>query len=566
MSAPAVPLGVIAETDVEIPMRDGVILRANIFRPEGPGKFPALLERTPYGKKQAAMERYVRAGYVVATQDTRGRHASDGEFTVFTEPETPDGDDGVDTIEWLARQSWCDGRVALMGASYCAWMAWMAARRRPPSLAAMSVRSIPTELWEVDYSGSFRPARRVQWWLCTIGSDMRRRAGMPPPHTPAEAREIWMEIERGRRLETLPWIEIVRYLPAPLSHHVESWLREPRREPWRFREAHADVEVPNLDLSGYYDHCNGTIGHFHGMRENGRTEAARRHTRLILGPWNHPGIGARTCGDVDFGPQAEVDLIDLNLRWFDHFIKGVDNGVGDEPAVRYFVMGAGRWKSADDWPPPGTTETALYLDSDEKGAAADGRGALRLEPPAEAGTDVYLYDPWDPTPTLWTPALFTGPSDRRRLFHRRDLLYYRTPPLDRPVEVAGCPVCHLHAASSAPDADFFARLIDEPPDGPALDVCCGMVRARHRNGLDREDLLEPGEIVEYEIEMGPTAIRFERGHRITLEIASADFPNHDRNHSAGKNDLTDATLALARQTIHHSPARPSRLVLPVDER
>ena len=560
-------LGIIEEQNVDMAMRDGVILRANVFRPDADGSFPGLLLRTPYGKPSAGYDRYVRAGYVVVTQDSRGRYASDGDYVPFTVEHTGDAEDGYDSVEWLARQPYCDGRVGTMGVSYNAWMQWQLARLRPPHLVAMCACSIPMELTQVDWPGAFRPGRRIRWWLTTLAPDLRRRQGLPGPTTRDEANRIWNDIEQGRWLGFMPWGDIVRYLPEPLAGYVGDWLHHPNRKAWRFAEGHREVEVPNLDVSGWYDHCNGTIGHLKGMQEHGRTAVAREQTKLVIGPWNHTSLGKRRMGEIDFGSQAEVDLDDMIIPWFDHWLKGVPNGVDAEPAVRYFVMGRGEWRSASTWPPEGAVNKVYYLKSTGDAHLADGSGRLSRRPAEpSAPSDLYAYDPADPVATLWTRDLFTVPADRRLLGYRQDILYYRTLPLDEEVQVVGQPTVVLHASSSAPDTDFFARLVDEHPGGPALEVCYGMVRARHRHSLDEEALLTPGQVAELQITLGPTACSFLRGHCIRLEITSSDFPNHDRNHNTGRNDLEDTELMVAEQRVFHTPAQPSRLVLPTVSR
>ncbi|NOY81593.1 MAG: CocE/NonD family hydrolase, partial [Kiritimatiellaeota bacterium] len=278
-----------------------------------------------------------------------GRYASDGEFRVFTE-QTCDGEDGYDTIEWLAAQSWCDGCVGTMGPSYLGWMQWMAARTRPPHLVAMCARSIPVELTDVDWPGAFRPGRRIHWWFNTLAPDLRRRAGLPPPHTPQEARAIWDEIEQGSRLGLLPWGRVPKYLPPPLGEQAADWLRHPNRRAWRFVDAHTEITVPNLDFTGWYDHCQ-SLAHFTGMRRNARTPLAREQTRVVCGPWSHVTIGRRETLGVDFGPGAALDTVGLEIRWFDRWLKGIENGVDLEPAMRYFVIGSSQWKSTDAWPP-----------------------------------------------------------------------------------------------------------------------------------------------------------------------------------------------------------------------
>ena len=557
-------MNVFTENDVAVPVRDGTVLRANVFRPDSEGSFPGLLLRTPYGKPRDGFERFVRSGYVVVTQDSRGRYASDGDYVPFTVENTGDAEDGYDSVEWLAGQPWCNGRVGTMGASYNAWMQWQLAKLRPPHLQAMCAYTIPLELTEVDFPGGFRPGRRIRWWLCTMAPDLRRRHGLGPPHTKEEAEAIW-ETEHGRWLGLLPWKDIIEFLPPLLAENSSDWLDNPTRRPWRFNEVHQDVDVPNLDFTGWYDHCNGTMAHLKLMQTHARTEEARTATRVIIGPWNHGGLGKRHFGDIDFGPEAEVDLQHTMIRWFDRWLKDLPNETADEPPVRYFVMGTNTWRQADTWPPPHTTESVFHLASDGH-AGFGGSGLLQAEPPPEARSDGYTYDPRDPVPTLWSRMLYTEPSDRRKLEHRNDILVYRTQTLDADIEIVGYPKAILHASSSCPDTDFFVRLIDEyPDDGPAIEVCYGMIRARHRNGLDSELLLDPNVVTEYRIRLGATANRFAKGHRIRVEITSSDFPNHDRNHNTGKNDLEDTELRTALQRIHHGPAHPSRILLPVNK-
>jgi hypothetical protein len=555
-------LGVITELDVEMPMRDGTILRGNVFRPDAAGQFPAVLTRTPYGKGEGGDLRFVRSGYVIVIQDCRGRYASEGEFQSFQVPHTREAEDGYDSVEWLAAQPYCNGRVGLMGSSYPGWLAWEAASAQPPHLVAMSACTIPVELTDLDYPGAFKPARRLHWWLNSIAPDLRRRAGWPPPHNGQEAREIWDRPLGDLWLSFLPWRDLADALPPPLGDEVRAWMESPLAPVWRFTEKHQQVRVPNLDFTGWFDHC-WSAGHLPSMQEHGATPVAREQTKVVIGPWNHGGRGQRKCGEVDFGPPAEVDMGLMALQWFDHWLKGADNGVDDWPACRYFVMGAGQWEDSLTWPPAADRLDVLYLDSPGAASPVSAGGALMSEPPATDQPDQYVYDPRDPVRTLWEPGLFTAAADRRQLEHRRDLMIYRTEPLAQDLEIAGHPEVVIHAASSAPDTDFFARLVDDDPDGIALEVCYGFVRARHRHGLDREELLVPGEIVEFHIRLGPTAVRFAAGHRIRLEITSSDFPNHDRNHNTGGDDMAETELVTARQSVHHSAAHPSRLILPV---
>ena len=557
-------LEIVVEKNVPVGMSDGITLRANVFRPDAPGRYPGLLMRTPYGKPEGGFDPVVRSGYAVVAQDSRGRYASGGKYIPYTvEGGTPDAQDGYESVEWLARQPYCNGKVGTFGGSYNAWMQWMLAKLRPPHLVAMCAWSIPLENTEVDWWGSFRPGRRVKWWMGTIAPDIRRRAGGPGPHHRDEAVEIWENVEHMRWLYFMPWLDLPRYLPDAMAGYAEDWLRHPNRRCWKFDEVHREVEVPNLDFSGWYDHCGGTMAHLGLMQKHGRSEIARTQTRLVIGPWNHSGLGNRRQGPFDFGPEASLNLQDAMIRWFDRWLKGTDNGVDRDPAVRYFVMGSGAWKTASIWPPPGTSRAVYYLNSEGDAHLTMGSGRLQDGPGAESKPDGFVYDPNDPVPTLWSRGLYTEPSDRRRLDYRQDILIYRTGVLEVDVEIVGYPEVIFYAATSAPDTDFFARLVDEVPNGPAMEVAYGMVRARHRLALDEEEFITPGHVTEYRIRLTATACRFLSGHRIRLEITSSDFPNHDRNHNTGGNDLADTKLVAATQEVHHSAEYPSRLILRV---
>ena len=251
-------LEVAVEIDVSIPMRDGVVLRANLYRPVVDGPYPALVVRTPYGKQGPGhYDRYVRAGYVVVCQDTRGRYASDGEFVPFFVSTPHEAEDGYDTVEWAAAQPWCDGRVGTMGLSYAGWMQWALAALRPPHLVAMAAQGIPLELTELDFPGTFRAGRRVQWLIAAMAPDLRRRTGGPMPHDTLDAKRVWDEHEHGHYLGMLPWSELPQLLPAALGQPLARWLRNPTERVWRFDQAHHHIDVPNLDITGWWDHCIG---------------------------------------------------------------------------------------------------------------------------------------------------------------------------------------------------------------------------------------------------------------------------------------------------------------------
>lgn len=556
---------VIVERDVAVPMRDGTVLRANVFRPAAGGPYPVLVRRTPYGKGARVSAKLVSAGYIVVEQDARGRYASDGVYESFVRHATHDASDGYDTVEWAASLPNCTGQVGLYGTSYPGFLAWRAGGAQPPSLVAMAAFSIPASYLDLEGPGTIRPGRRLKWWHGTMSPDMRRRTDGPPPHERADAVKAWNAGEGDRLLYSLPWLDLPDEIFGPEAPHVKAWLREPWRDPWQLGRDAANTAVPNLNVCGWYDHCNGSIDLHVAIAERGATDRSRQKSRLIIGPWSHSGLGRRKQGEIDFGPEAQLDITQLYLDWFGRWLGDESTDVDETAAVRLFVMGANEWRDFAQWPPQDTDSQEWFLDSDGSANTPDGDGRLGRLAPEAAGSDEYAYDPRDPVPTLWTPAFFTVPADQQPLAERRDILVYQTPELDSHVETIGYPEVVLHAASSCPDTDFFVRLIDVDPDGRAIDVTSGMVRARHRNSLEHPELLTPGEPVEFRIKLRPTAHRFLPGHRIRLDVTSSDFPNYDRNHNTRADPNADAELVTAQQTVFHGPTRASKLILPVVE-
>jgi hypothetical protein len=553
----AAELGVITERDVPVEMRDGTILRADVHRPDRGGPYPVLVLRTPYNKSRK-FDRHVKAGYIVVAQDARGRYASDGKWESFMRFETHDAEDGYDTVEWAARLPGSTGKVGTFGASYNAFLQWRLAPLRPPSLVAMSAHSIPARYTDLEGPGSIRPGRRLQWWMFTMSPDMRKRSGREV----SEAYRAIADRKEQKYLWFLPWLELPRGVFEHETEAVHYWLKNPHTDPWKLHEGVREIAVPNLDLVGWHDHCNGDMLLYRTMVKHAKTETARKGSRILIGPWSHAGRGRRKFGEIDFGPEAQVDVAALEIRWFDYWLKGRASGVDEGPPVKIFIMGENRWRDEEQWPLERTRDRVLFLTSGGHANTPDGDGKLVEHAPGSSGTDRYAYDPKDPVPTLYGKGAFTHASDQRRLADRQDILVYQGEPLTERVEVTGNPVVELYASSSAPDTDWFVRLIDVAPDGLARDVSMGLVRARYRDGLDKPKLLTPGEVVRYTIRMTPTSNAFLPGHRIRLDVTSSDFPNYDRNHNTAAVQNADATLVVAHQTVHHGGERATRIILP----
>ncbi|MBV9582132.1 MAG: CocE/NonD family hydrolase, partial [Chloroflexi bacterium] len=337
---------------------------------------------------------------------------------------------------------------------------------------------------------------------------------------------------------------------------------------------YARMSVPAFNIGGWHDiFLKGTLGNFTGMRANAATPAARSAQRLLIGPWNHTGMrGGNPIGDVDYGARstgAEIDVDGLHLAWFDHWLRGVDTGIDAEPPVRIFVMGANRWRTSPTWPLPATDWQAWYLHSAGRANSLNGDGVLTREPPRDEPPDTYVYSPRNPTPTMGGGLCcnhvfsYGGAFDQRSVEAREDVLVYSSAELTQPVEVTGPLKVVLYAASSATDTDFTAKLVDVAPCGCARNLNDGILRARYRTSMSRPELLTPGAIIRYAIDLIATSNVFLPGHRLRVEIASANYPRFDRNPNTGELPGTGTQMISAMQTVFHSDTYASHIVLPV---
>jgi putative CocE/NonD family hydrolase len=378
----------------------------------------------------------------------------------------------------------------------------------------------------------------------------------------AEATALWDGGQGQKWLHFLPWLDLPQEVFEDDTPYMRYWLEHPQTDPWKLDAGCREITVPNLEVVGWFDHAKGDMRLQQTLVKEGATRAARKGSQMVIGPWSHFPPGGRKFGNIDFGPAADLDLKGLDVRWFDYWLKGKTNGVDRDAPVRIFVMGDNRWRGEAGWPLKRARSKALFLTSGGKANTPSGDGKLVWQRPTSDGSDGFTYDPRDPVPTLFGPGNFTCVADQRPLAGRADILVFQTEPLTARFEVTGLPEVELYAESSAPDTDWVARLIDVAPDGLARDVCMGVVRARYRDGVDKPRLIQPGKVLKYTIRLKPTSNAFLPGHRIRLDVTSSDFPNYDRNHNTAADQNADATLAVARQTIHHGKACPSAIILP----
>jgi uncharacterized protein len=571
----------IIDRDVPVEMRDGTVLRADVYRPDSDTPWPVLLQRTPYDKNAPSMLlnpiRAASAGYAVVVQDVRGRFASDGNFYTFRH----ESDDGYDTIAWTAAQPWSTGKVGMFGLSYVGATQWLAAITTPPALATIVpvvTASDYHEGWTYQ-GGAFELGFNASWTLSNLAfaTLMRRiKAGEP---FPSEFRQTYIGLidNMCRAFDTLPLGHMPLLHEHNLAPYYYDWLQHPTADAywqqWCIEAQHHKVAVPALNVGGWYDiFLGGTIRNYLGMRRNGQTAAAQQYQRLVIGPWKHGLPLSSVSGAMAFGIMAEAFAIDfegVQLRWYDHWLKGIDNGVRQDAPVRLFIMGANAWREEQEWPLTRTQYTRYYLHSRGKANSLHGDGVLSPETPGMEPPDHFLYDPRYPVPTrggglcCWAGALPQGAYDQTPVESREDVLVYTTPLLTEDVEVTGPVLVTLYAASSAVDTDFTAKLVDVHPSGFAQNLTDGIIRARYRQSTARPEPIEPGKVYAYTIDLWATSNVFKAGHRLRLEISSSNFPRFDRNPNTGGALATETLLLPAVQTIHHDGTYPSHVTLPI---
>ena len=558
------------EKNVPAMMRDGTVLRADVYRPQAAGRFPALLQRTPYSKNtEHAAQTFssiASRGFVVVIQDTRGRYMSDGVARPHDEAE-----DGFDTIAWVAQLPYVNGKVGMFGGSYLASTQLLAATLKPPALIALFPASSYASRYDMVFQGGAFYLSDGLGWNLGQAVDVRRRILTPqvdrdgPAGLNAAESKMFQEQWLWHvPLTSIDALEIRKYAPGyflMLDHptYDEYW------HTFDIEARHDRFQVPAYHLTGWYDTLlTGTLHNFTGLRAHAATEQARRYQRLVIGPWTHarPTPQSTRIGDVDFGPEAGLDSQELMIRWFAYWLQGGDRAIVEGAPVRIFVMGENRWRDEQEWPLARAHATDFYLDSSGRANTSAGNGTLGPQPSTGASADKFVYDPSDPVPTGAQGGYSRTPADQRDIEKREDVLVYSTAPLRRAIEVTGPISVKLWVASSARDTDFTAKLVDVFPDGTARALTDGILRARYRESKTQPALLTPGQPVEITIDVGATSNLFQANHRIRLDISSSNFPRFDRNPNTGGVFGEDSKLLRAEQTILHDATHPSRLILP----
>jgi uncharacterized protein len=540
---------IVKQFDVRVPMRDGVRLMANLYRPSETGRFPTLLVRTPYGRGADITDHYrsfVLEGYAVMVQDVRGRHDSEGVFR----PLQQEGPDGYDTLDWIARQPWSDGKVGMMGGSYLGIVQWKAALQNNPHLKAI----FPVVSGDDDYrdrfyspGGAMKLGNRLNW--------MHDNLSVPGFQAQFSKYVLHLPLRTADRAATGQTSDMYQTIAAHPAYDA-FWKSISTREQL------ARIRIPVFSVGGWYD--NFAPSDLDAFETLSRTSSGHH---IVIGPWPH-NMSAKFA-TVDFGPESVVPLRAWQLQWFDHWLKGKTTPVTEQAPARVFVMGLNRWRDERRWPPENVRYTSFYLESKGHANSLDGDGVLETKPARRPAPDQFVYDPRDPVPTAGgavccNPRVFPwGPMDQRPVERRADVLVYTSKPLKKDLEVVGPVRVNLWAATSARDTDFTAKLVDLYPDGVARNLTDGILRLRYRQSLEREELATPGEIYRITIDAGVTGNLFRKGHRIRLEISSSNFPRFDRNPNTGGPIPTETRLVKATQSVYHDRQHPSELVLPV---
>jgi putative CocE/NonD family hydrolase len=554
---------VITDANVQIKMRDGVSLIADIYKPTCEGKFPVLLERTPYDRKgESGMATdLARHGYVVVLQDTRGRYGSGGEFYPFRD----ESHDGFDTVEWVAKLPNSNGKVGMFGGSYVGATQMLAAIAVPPHLVAI----FPYVTGSDYYDGwTYQNGVLMQWftssWTSLLTIDTLRRKA-DETLNPKE----WVQ--------TLP-VENYPLLNLPttvsLAPYFHDWIEHERSDAywqrWRISDHYRDMKVLGLHAMGWHDlFLKGSIKNYMGLHTEASDRGVREGQRLLIGPWAHaPTSPEGKIGDVVFGKSAVLDMTATALKWFDYTLKGEQNDYAKAAPVRLFIMGENAWRDEHEFPLARTRYTRYYLHSTHGANGPGTDGVLSVAPAVAEKPDAFEYDPEYPVPTIGGrlccgQALPPGPFDQRPNESRSDVLMFSTPKLESDLEVTGFITLELYASTTAKDTDFTALIADVDDSGYARFLTDGIVRARYRDGTSRAEAIVPGKVTKYTIDLWATSNVFKRGHRLRLYVSSSNFPRFNRNLNTGEAILGGSRMVTARQTVHHDKGYQSALLLPV---
>lgn len=543
--------------DVAVIMRDGVRLSADVYLPDAGGPFPVILQRTPYNNNSKGImleaEFFINHGYAYVAQDCRGKFDSEGQWYPYRNEAT----DGDETLNWCAAQPWSTGRIGMSGGSYCGAVQWYAAATGNPFLKCIVPLVAYSDLF---FDHGLRRDGVLQTFYIYWTAVMAGRGFFEIDRQKSEA-VIW----------EVPLAGMDQFLGFDLPHWKDFVGHESYDEFWRslsIREKYSVIDVPALNVGGWHSpwELKGTLTHFVEMTGSARSAETRQRQKLVIGPWAHGVNLSQRVGDFDFGAQAIIDLQQLQLRWYDRWLKEEENDVENEPRVRIYVMGENAWREEAAWPLARAVPTPFYLRSNGRANSLFGDGLLSPHPPAEEEpSDRFTYNPERPVPSMINSmgddeALY---SDQRPIERRDDVLVYTTDPLTQDTEVTGPITLKLFASTSARDTDFTVMLLDVQPDGYSKPLAWGIARGRYLASFANPQLLDADRVYEWHIDLWATSNVFKKDHRIRVDVSSSFFPFFGRNHNTGNPVAEDVEFVLAQQTLHHSSHYPSHIILPI---
>ena len=556
--------------EVQVPMRDGLKLAADLYLPEGAGPFPVIIERTPYNKNNCRFTQgvyFAERGYAVLIQDVRGRFRSPGAFYQYRDEGWGRRQDGYDTIEWAGTQPWSTGKVGTMGLSYTCFNQNMTAVTQPPHLKAMFCADSASN-WYVDhrYPGGVLHMAGMDWFFTQGEAAKPIQENMPDQGGYKGDGDSWMNWHRRRIERSQGFWE--SWQSDNMADHFSHTTYDAYWKQFAPDEHVEKFQVPVYYMSGWYDRYPHSVTKMYNLlKQKGGTQAAREGVRLVIGPWLHGGglVMDRKVGDLDFGAEAEMGYAALRLKWFDHQLKGLDNGIMKEPPVKIFVMGLNKWRGENEWPLKRAVPTKYYLRAEKSGSITSvNDGTLdRQAPGAGEKSDTYRYDPKSPTPTIGGDMFVEpmGPRDHRP--SDTTSLTFTTTAFDEPVEISGPSTVELFVSSTADDTDFAVTLIDVHPNGYAQTLRESIQRASRRESLESPTPIVPKRVYKLTIPVHPISNQFQKGHRLRLTIASSSFPKYMPSHNQFMQNNEDAPWNEALNTVYHDAQRPSALTVPV---
>lgn len=563
--------GVTVELNQPVPMRDGTILRADVYRPEAPGSYPVLLIRIPYDKTQsenviyAHPSWYARHGYIVVCQDTRGRYESEGEFYPFKF----EAQDGHDTVEWCGALEGSTGKVGMYGASYGGATQLLAAIEGPPALGAVIPSVTASQYYEgwTYNQGAFALGFALSWALSLGINCAQRRGDDGAAAAFAAGFAASLALDWSLPLDDIPALnnQDTPFFNDWLDHSTydDYWKQ------WSIDEDYSRVQVPALHVAGWYDvFLSGSVKNFVGLRECAGNAHARTNQRLLIGPWYH--IPWRVLGGVEDEVASPYAFDQWQIDWFDRHLK-TDSTIEDDPPVRLYILREGKWRNFGSWPPAESESRSFYLHSGGRANSLYGDGTLDLCAPGNELPDVYTYDPVSPLPChgghscCFENVAPMGPADQFQREVNNGILIYTSTPMTEPMYLIGDVSATIYAASTAVDTDFAVRLCVVDGNGVSTNIQEGIVRARFRESLTNPSPIEPNTIYRYDISLGPVGVKFEAGERVRVQVASNDFPHWDRNLNTGNSPGLEgiASAVVATQAVYHDVEHPSSISLPI---